>query len=229
MDKIFCFIKFTERQFADKLLKDGEVYFNLPSSFNNLTEKERGDDNEGAEWIDNSQIIHIKSEHPTLGKFEFKPVPNSLSKIVQYNYSFLSFSLYAVTPDLFNKDDTHKIDPRMCEFGDTAIIIEEPYIFLNSIIAELKSKNLNYEIKPVNYRDMTSGRVDLIPFDKKQEHQHHCEFRIIIENTDNVAKPIKIGSIEKYSRLVSSKSLIESTWTANRNPVTVTQRDNGQT
>jgi hypothetical protein len=129
MDKIFCFIKFTKREFAEKLLKNGEVFFNLPSSFNNLTEKERGDDNEGAEWIEYSQITHIKAEHPTLGTFEFNPVPNSPSKIIQYNYFFLSFSLYAVTPDLFDKDNSHTIDSRMNEFGDTAIIIEEPYIF----------------------------------------------------------------------------------------------------
>ena len=216
MDKIFCFLKFTEKEFADKLLNDGEVYFNLPSSYNKLTENERGDDNEGAEWIDNSQIVHIRSDHPTLGTFEFKPVPNSPSKIVQYNYYFLSFSLYAITPDLFDNSDTYKIDSRMREFGDTAVIIEEPYIFLNAIIAELKSKNLRYEIKPANYRDLTNGRVDLVPFDKKQEHQHQCEFRIIIENTDNTAKTVKIGSIEKYSRLVSSESIIESIWTANR-------------
>jgi hypothetical protein len=218
MNEIFCFIKFTEQQFADKLLKEGEVYFNLPSSFNKLKEKERGDDNEGAEWIDNSQIVNIKADHQTLGTFEFKPAPDSPSKIVQYNYYYLSFSIYAVTPDLFDENDTHKIDSRMSEFGDCAVIIEKPYIFLNSIIAELKSQKLRYEIKPANYRDISNGRVDLSPFDKKQEHQHHCEFRIIIENTDNDAKPIRIGSIEKYSRMVSSKTIIESTWTAKRNP-----------
>jgi len=214
-DKIFCFIKFTKREFAEKLL-NGQIYFNTPNSFNNLTEKERGDDNEGAEWIDNTEIASIKTEHPTLGTIEFKAVPNSVSKMTQYNYYYLSFSLYAVTSALFDKDNTHKIDSQLSEFGDSAVIIDEPYIFLNSIISELESKNLKYEVKPAIYRDLTNGRVDIIPFDKKLEHQHHCEYRIIIENTDNAAKVIEIGSIEKYSKIVSSQFIIESIWTAKR-------------
>lgn len=223
MDKIFCFLKFTEREFAEKLINKGQIYFNLPNTFNKLVNKERGDDNEGAEWIDNSSIVHIKVEHPTLGTFEFQPVPNSVSKIVQYNYYFLSFSLYAITSALFNNDNTHKIDSQMSEFGDTAIIIDEPYIFLNAIISELKSKNLEYEINLVNYRDLTNGKVVLVPFDKKQEHQHHCEFRIIIKNTDDTPKIIEIGSIKNYSRQVSSKSIIESIWTAKRDLTTEKQ------
>jgi hypothetical protein len=73
---------------------------------------------------------------------------------------------------------------------------------------------------------MEKGRLNLMPFDKKQEHQHQCEFRIIIENTDNNSKLFKIGSIEKYSRLVSTKSIIKSTWTAKRSEVQ--QHDKGQ-
>ena len=219
MDKLLCFIKFTHREFADKLLKKGEIYFNLPSSFNKSVEMERGDDNEGAEWIDNSQITNIKVDHPTLGTFEFKTVPNSPSKLVQYNYYYLSFSLYSLTADLFEKDDSHKIDSRMSEFGDSAVIIKEPYIFLNSIIEELKRTKINYEMKLVEYRDLTIGRVNLIPFDKKKEHHHHHEFRIIIENIENVPKKIEIGSIEKYSSLVNSKSIIESIWTIKRTPI----------
>ena len=215
-ENIFCFIKFIKREFADKFL-NGQVYFNMPSSFNDLREKERGDENEGAEWIDNTEIVTVKTEHPTIGSIEFKVVPNSVSKMIQYNYQYLSFSLYAVTSSLFDKDNSHKIDSRMSEFGDSAIIIEEPYIFLNSIISELKNKNLDYEIKPIIYRDITKGRVDLIPFDKKLDHQHQFEFRIIIKNTDNVAKTLEIGSIEKYSKLVSSQFIIESQWTAKRN------------
>ena len=215
IDKIFCFIKFTKREFADKFL-DGQIYFNTPSSFNNLKERERGDENEGAEWIDNTEIVAIKTEHPTLGSVEFKVGSNSVSKMTQYNYHYLSFSLYAVTSALFIKDDSHKIDSRLIEFGDSAIIIEEPYIFLNSIISELKNKKLEYEIKPVIYRDLTKGRIDLIPFDKKIEHQHQCEFRIIIKNTYNLAKILEIGSIEKYSKLVNSQFIIESLWTAKR-------------
>lgn len=213
MDRILCFIKFTEHKFAESLLKKGQVFFNLPSSYNKLDEKERGDGNEGAEWIDNSQLVNIKAEYP-YGTFEFKPMSNSPSKITQYNYYFLSFSLYAITSAHFNNDKKHQIDSRLGDFGDTAVIIEQPYDFLDSVITELKKNNLKYEIKLINYRDLTNARVDLVPFDKKLEHQHQCEFRIIIENTEDIVKIIEIGSIEKYSRLINSKHIIESIWTA---------------
>jgi hypothetical protein len=216
MNKILCFIKFSTDEFAGKLFRQGQIYFNLPSTYSNSLETERGDINEGAEWIDNSEIVNIKAEHPTLGMFEFKPLSNPPSTILQYNYYYLSFSLYAITPELFENSNTYKIDSRMSEFGDTAVIIEEPYIFLNSVIEELKKKNMKYEIKQVIYRDLTNKRTDLTPFDKKQEHQHHCEFRIIIKNVDNEPKTIEIGSIEKFSRLISSDTIVESIWTATK-------------
>jgi hypothetical protein len=219
MNELFCLIKFAEKEFADKLLKKGEVYFSLPSHYKKLKEQERGDNNEGAEWIDNALLTNLKVNHPTLGTFEFKPLSNVPSRIVQYNNYYLSFSLYAVTPSLFIKDNTHKIASNMRGFGDTAIIINEPFVFLEAIIAELNAKKLRYEMNTIVYKDLTNGKVKLTPFIKKQEHQHQHEFIIIIENIDNIPKLITIGSIEKYSKLVSTETIIESIWTGHRTSI----------
>ena len=214
MDKILRLIKFfKEEEFADKFLKLGQVYFNVPIVYNESTNNEQGDVNEGAEWIDNTPILSVKVEHPTIGTIELKAVTTEPSKVIQYNYYYLSFSLFALTPDLFDENDSYKMNPKIREFGETAVVIREPNKFLKSLTEELKSKNIRYEISLVNYRDLSSGRVDVNPFDKKQEHQHQCELRIIIENTENTARSIDIGSMEQYSKIVASNLLTESPWT----------------
>lgn len=218
IEPILYLIKFLPEVYAGKLLKLGQVYFNLPSTYNTLTSNEQGDINEGAAWIDNSEIKSIKAEHPTLGTFEFTPAPNSQSKVVQYNDSYLIYSLNAITPALFKNVDSYQIDNRMLEFNsDSAVIIEKPYVFLNSIVSELKFQKIKYEANFVTYRNLSNGKIDDInPFHKKAEHQHQIEFRIIIENINNDPKTVEIGSIEKYGRLLTSKSIIEYQWTVKR-------------
>lgn len=214
---IFYLLKFLPSEFADKLFREGQIYFGLPSTFNNLKNDERGDDNEGAEWIDNSEIVSIKVDHPTLGTHEFKPALNHPSKVIQYNHYFLSYSLFAITPSQFDNRDSYQVDARMMEFGDTAVLIEEPFTFLNSIINEIKNQGLKYEANFVSYRNLTTGRIENItPFEKKLGHLHHAEFRIIIENRTDQPKLLQIGSIERYSRLMASKHIIETTWTVKR-------------
>jgi len=212
MDNILLLIKFfKEKEFADRLLNMGQVYFNVATFYNESTNKEQGDSNEGAEWIDNTPIVNVKVTHPTIGTFEFKPVTTSPSKVIQYNYYYLSFSLFALTSDLFDKNGSYKMNSSMSEFGDTAIVIEDHNKFLTALTKELKNRNIKYEVKSVNYRDLSNGRVELTPFDKKQEHQHQRELRVIIENTENKPKSIDIGSIAEYSKIVRSCLLTEST------------------
>ena len=62
----------------------------------------------------------------------------------------------------------------------------------------------------VNYKNLNIGKMDLTPFDKKIEHSHQNEFRIIIENLNNSTKTINIGSIEKLCKVVPSEAIIES-------------------
>jgi len=215
VEQIFCLIKFGEKEHIEKLLKQGELYFNTVSTFSELKDKERGDVNEGAEWIKNAQVKKIKVEHPTLGSLELFPATNQLSKLVQYNFYYLSFSLYAITPRCFEVTNKFQIDNRMLEFNDTALFIKEPYKFINSVVSKLKKDGIKYEANIVTYDDLCrEGSLEITPFTKKIEHQHQMEFRIIIENTDNEAKVISIGSIEDYSVLLSSKSMIETIWEA---------------
>jgi len=221
LEQIFCLIKFGSSEYNEKLLKEGELYFNTPIKYNELSgsENETGDNNEGAEWIENTQLKKISVEHSTTGELVLTPIPNSLSKIIQYNYYYLSYSLFVISSRLFENTDKYQIDKKMLDMknANSALMIKEPYKFINCIISEIKKLGLQYEAGIVEYKKLNcEGRIEIRPFDKKIEHQHQVEFRIVIENKDNLPKKIYIGSIEDYCIISSSKSMVETIWEAKR-------------
>ncbi|WP_396147422.1 hypothetical protein [Flavobacterium sp.] len=210
LNDCLMFVKFTQKKYAEKLI-NGEIFFNLPTYYNSSDNEEIGDNNEGAEWIDNSEVKSIRAEYAGNKIFNFTPIPNSISKITQYDNYFLSFSLYTIYKSAFNESGIFKVDSKMKNSNyDTAIVIEEPFEFLKRIEEKLKLEKINYEMDSVNYKNLNIGKIDLTPFDKKIEHSHQNEFRIIIENLNNSTKTINIGSIEKLCKIVPSEAIIES-------------------
>jgi hypothetical protein len=208
-----CFIKFGKKEHIESLLKSGEIYFNTPKTFSDSKEPEKGDSSEGAIWLDNAQLTDIKVEHPTIGIINLIPKPNSLSKITQYHYNFLSFSLYDVSQNIVSNSEIKQIDERMIEFGDSALIIKKPIKFIESIISELKKQNIRYELKPVEYKELSEkGKHIINPFVKDEEYKHQNEYRIIIENLNNKPFSINIGSIEDYCLFSESESMIKTEW-----------------
>jgi hypothetical protein len=218
MEDILMFIKFTKEKYAEKLL-NGQMYFNLPTYYNFSENEEIGDPNEGAKWIDNSKIKNIRVEYPDNRIFEFNPSPNADFKLTQFDSYFLSFSLYTVYRSAFNNSHgTFKIDAKMSNSKyDTALVIENPIEFLKVVTEKLKQQKIEYEMKSVTYKDFNTGKLDLTPFDKKEEHIHQNEFRIIIKNLNNSARTINIGPIKEFCKLVPSQAIIESFLKANRN------------
>jgi hypothetical protein len=210
LNDCLMFIKFTQKKYAKKLI-NGDIFFNLPTYYNYSDNEEVGDQNEGAEWIDNSEVKSIRAEYPGNKIYNFTAIPNSISKITQYNYYFLSFSLYTVYKSAFNESGIFKVDSKIKNSKyDTAIVIEDPFEFLKRIEEKLKLEKINYEMDSVNYKNLNIGKIDLTPFDKKTEHSHQNEFRIIIKNLNNSTRTINIGSIEKLCKVVASEVILES-------------------
>ena len=138
LNECLMFVKFTRKKYAEKLI-NGEIFFNLPTYYNSSDNEEIGDNNEGAEWIDNSEVKSIRAEYPGNKIFNFTPIPNSISKITQYNYYFLSYSLYTIYKSAFNESGIFKVDSKMKNSNyDTAIVIEDPFEFLKRIEEKLK-------------------------------------------------------------------------------------------
>lgn len=216
--KIFCLVKFGSKENMLKLINNGELRFSLSKEYNDLIDNpERGDLYEGAEWIENAEFKKIEVDHPTLGKYSFKPKKGKLGKLTQYNYYYLTYSLYAISASTFSDKNIHKIDESHLEFGDSAVLIKEPYEFLNSITTELKKRQLQYEMNFVDYIDYNhEGKILTNPFTKKNDHLHQMEFRIIIENLKEEAEFITIGGIENYSQFLPSKTVVEMEWNAKR-------------
>ncbi|VDH16856.1 Uncharacterised protein [Algoriella xinjiangensis] len=212
MSEILYFIKFSEEKYANKLIQNGEIFFNKTKKFANDPNPERGDKYEGTEWIDKSKISYIKFTSPAFGERILNISSESNSEIVQYNHNYLLYSLFAVTQEYLESIDSFKIDERMIDFGDTAVIIQNPKSFLNSILYELKKQNISYKYNIVKYDDFNDKKTNMNPFKKKIEHIHQSEFRIIIEKKDDNPKLISIGSIENYCRKMSTTDLIESEW-----------------
>jgi hypothetical protein len=210
LNDCLMFVKFTQKKYAEKLI-NGELFFNLPNYYNSSDNEEIGDQNEGAEWIDNSEMKSIRAEYPGNKIFNFTPIPNSIFKITQYNDYFLSFSLYTIYKSAFDESGIFKVDSKMKNSKyDTAIVIEYPFEFLKRIEEKLKLEKINYEMNSVSYKNLNIGKIDLTPFDKKIEHSHQNEFRIIIENLNNSPKIINIGSIENLCKIVPAEVIIES-------------------
>lgn len=212
--KLF-FIKFTDEKFADKLIQNGEIFFNKTKKFAKDSNQERGDKYEGSEWVDRSKMSYMKFSHPSFGEKILRLDPEAKTELIQYNHNYLLYSLFAVTQEDLDSINDFKIDKRMLDFGNTAVIIQNTKSFLDSIENELKKQNISYKYSFVNYEKFNEEKTDVNPFIKKIEHKHQYEFRIIIEKNDDNPKLISIGSIEKYCIKMSSKRFIESKWSLN--------------
>lgn len=214
----FCIIKFGKKKRLKSLLNNGELFFNSTENLNKIQilNKEQGDENEGAEWIENVQFSEIKVNHPTLGEYKFKPVSNTLGKLTQFNHNYLTCSFFIITTNDFENSNILKVNEKMLEFGEYALIIKEPKIFLDNIIEALEFENFDYSARKVEYKNLNSeGRVQINPFIKKLEHRYQKEFRIIIKNQLD-PKLIQIKDIGKIGEIVTSKFIVESKWEAIR-------------
>ena len=211
----FCLIKFSKkRKYLESFLQKGELFFNSTENLNILeeTNKEQGDENEGAEWIENVCLSEVKCNHPTLGEFKFKPDPKTPWKLTQFNHNYLTCSFYIITTKNFENTDILKVNEKMLEFGEHAIIIKNPKIFMDNLIEALELEDVDYSARKVKYKNLKSdGRIEMNPFIKKLEHKYQNEFRIIIKN-QSIPKPIKIKDIDKIGQIVSSKFIVESKW-----------------
>ncbi len=217
-ERPFCIIKFGKKKRLQSLLNNGELFFNTTENLNRAQRLniEQGDENEGAQWIKNIQFSEIKVNHPRFGEYKFKPVPNTLGKLTQFNHNYLTCSFFIITTNDFENTDILKVDEKMLEFGEHALLIKEPKIFLDSIIEALEFENFDYSARKVKYKNLRSeGHIEIDPFIKKLEHQHQKEFRIIIKN-ELEPKLVRIRDIRKIGEIVTSKYIVESKWEATR-------------
>ena len=206
-------IKFGKKEHLELLRDKGQMRFGLLTDFQASTEKERGDKFETAVNIVNGQFTKIECDHPVLGRHTFKIAVNTLGTITNFtNEPHYCFSSYALTSDCFKDHDNHFIDNKMLEFGDHALVISEPIIFLDTVKNCLTGKKLKFGYKRTDYKNYkTEGDIDTDLFTKTDELDYQHEHRILIKK-DSTNKEIfvEIGSIQDWCFLSRADELIRT-------------------
>lgn len=219
MNNIFCLIKFGQKEHLENLMTNGKMRFGAIDEFSQSKEKERGDKFEGAINIENGQFSKIEFNHPDIGRGSFTPAPNTLGTIIHFTDDpYYCFSSYALTSECFVDTDSHKIDGRMSEFGEYALVIKEPIIFLEQVKKKLKDLNLKFAYKLTEYKDYKQeGAFAINLFSKTDDLQHQFEHRILIQSEKREKEIfLEIGSIKDFCFLSRTDEMLQTEFNAKR-------------
>jgi hypothetical protein len=211
--KLFSFIKFGKLEHIKNFQESGKIYMNTVKYFKELeNDIERKDEYEGVEkleqinWIkfiiDENTSIESSKKNNTLisGQYYIKP---------EYHLGNL-FCLTAIT-DQFTEQN-NRLDPKMKDFGDTFLIINDTTKFLTRLNSKLKEINLNYKYDLVSYYDRNSYNGELNILHKSNIFEHQNEWRLNIETLSEEPFEFEIGSIEDISILIPSSKIDELTF-----------------
>lgn len=190
-------IKIGQKEYMEKLLKNGEVYFNTVEYFrkNDVGDYLRGDFAEGLKY---SQLINFRS--PSLEEFGIKFRNAKINGDTDISHLF---SMYMVTSE-FWEGKIH-FDKRILEFGDYALIIN-PREFLEKVMKASK-----YEIKygPAVYYKTPPIPISLNSFSKREEFKYQNEFRFVINSSSKKPIIIKIGDISDIATMIPTETLLK--------------------
>ncbi|SFU69773.1 hypothetical protein SAMN05216480_11424 [Pustulibacterium marinum] len=212
-ERIIFLIKFGKKRYLESLLNKGELYFQSIKAFNQIekSNKEQGDENEGAIFIENFKNIKLTLNHPKHGEFKFKSVPDALTKLTQFNHNYLTCSFYAITDKDFENSNIFEVDEKMSSFGGYGLIISNPKFFVESVINYAEKENLSLQANKVTYLDLDKeGRIELNPFIKKKDHSYQKEYRMVIKNSLQDSKILysdKLGDFGKIIPIPKDKKL----------------------
>lgn len=208
-ERILFFIKFGQKKYLESLRNKGELYFKSAKAFNEIKKLNdaQGDDKEGAIWIENLKNIQTTLKHPKLGEFKFRSVPDTMTKLTQFNHNYLTCSFYAVTNKDFEHSDIFEVNERMSNFGGHALIISNPKLFIDSIFDYAGKDNIQLSAKKVTYEDLTKqGRIELNPFVKKDNHSYQKEYRMVIKNSLDYSKILYSDILGENGKIITTKT-----------------------
>lgn len=213
--RLFSLIKFGKKKHIESLYRQGRVRFGAIEGFRNLNQPERGDKFEGALSVENDYVASINFSHPIIGEGNFIPSKSKLGSFYTIiDEPIFCSSLYSLTSENFNDANKHKICSRMNEFGEYAIVIQQPYEYLNLLYQKLNNKKLKFIDRLVKYKNLKkkgTHHIDL--FTKNIELQHQFEYRFLVKNNcDSNEFFLNIGSLENISFMSSTIDLLNTTF-----------------
>jgi hypothetical protein len=182
----YYLVKILDKEWADKLL-DGEVFMRPLSAFGDLLERDsdssnnfRGDVLEGV-----SQSFNDKNESSFFrdALVENQSQPTDLGQIAEYFLQERIFFLYCLE---YSESLSAFISPdrRLLDFGDTAVIILDPVVFLRRLVDWLL---LEYKdtfwvgAKRVQYSVDLTKFIEYDEFTKTSSYSWQNEYRIALD------------------------------------------------
>lgn len=203
---IKMFLKFGSEENIKDLYENGTIYLNTVQYFKEL-EKDtaRGDIYEGASRIVNSLPGTLKISESD-EEFPYEKVHYT----EHYTEMFGNiYSLYCISSHGFPDPFKFKIDKRITQFGTHALAIFDNQYFFNRIKECLINEGYQFRHSFVEYYDKDKVSKNLTVFEKPLEYEYQKEFRFFVENNEQKPIVLKIGSLQKYSKIVDMKEIMD--------------------
>lgn len=211
MEKIFFFfVKFGQRKYMERLLKNGELYLNTTTFFSQYDESNGiGDKYEGVRLVDNAPFcdIELMFNSPNIENLKLEKVKGVHMRIRENHPQGNIFCLNMANG--FRKDDERvgkiELNASLLDLGsdyDTAVFIMDYKRFLERVTTELEKLPYFYKCSPVEYYDekLCQGK-ELTFFHKRKKYSEQNEFRIYVETNSDSPLKINIGNMEDIAFL----------------------------
>jgi hypothetical protein len=204
--EIDCLIKFGTKEFMTMLLEKGTVYMNTASYFRTADTEGRKDQYEGASWIKQNMRVELLWENTK--------VSHSEDSELIFRHIEDDGNLYCMTA--IKRSDLEigeiinlNLSPQLRKFGDTAIFIHNPKIFMARLRDKFESMKKTFEFGLVNYIDsnMYDGPYNI--YRKPKEFSYQREFRIFTKSVGNDPLKFELGDISDVAVMVPSQSIGE--------------------
>ncbi len=212
-------IKFGRADHMAALLNHGEVYLNTVGWFRQAdANAERYDNMEGASEIDQVTWIKLQDEEGNVFEFSRPEDPRHTPKhgrlrsahVLTHSDGFKGNIFSCTGIEVGEGSKFKRLDSRFGQFGDAAILIENPNQFLNRVEEALRSLGLEYLLSPVTYYDPNSFVGKLGPFMKKDMHAYQHEVRIWVKSDADEPIRLQVGSLRDIAVGFKLDGILES-------------------
>jgi len=202
-----AFIKFGQSEHVEQLKNEGIIYMNTFDYFKNCEDKEKGDQHENINFLGKAGHCEVYLNKHKLSKeggfIDVKINAPHLNK----PYLTHLFCMSSIIKGDAKRDDFKIFDDKLKNFGNTLLLIYNPYEFINRLNKALSKgyeDNLfTYQTKRVEYVDFKIYNGDIGAFIKDISYSHQKEWRLGI-NCNYINQPfiLKIGSLKDISETI---------------------------
>lgn len=209
-------LKVSEGKYIDEMYENEYLYFNSFSTFR-AREKDvagRNDPREGNTKISQVQFLEITDSN-TGKKYKLHEMLAHFSAQYNEHPTELPNNICSLYTLRFDEDLRYeKIDDRIINLGDKAILIFRIGRLFEILDSTLDDQGIPYSRKPVIYYDYKNLEGNLT-FHHKDMHFHfQKEYRIILSTSGKEPMKIKIPGLKEISAVVNTKDLnaLELKW-----------------